>query len=340
MRRSAAAALVLTVLLFGGAYLAAGKHPAQETEPDGGAVREQSAQGQKDGGVQLAVKNGDAVEIMALDVYLQGVVRGEMPASFELEALKAQAAAERTYVYYQLAAGRKEAHPNADVCTDPSCCNAWLSEEAAREKWGGDFDGWESRIEEAVAATDGQVALYDGQPILAVFHSSSAGKTAGAGDVWSGDMPYLRSVDSPEGEETVPNYYSAAEFTAAEAKTLLAQAHPELTFSGGPDKWFGAAERDDSGRVSTVEVCGAPLRGVEVRRIFSLRSACFTIDAAADRVTFRVTGYGHGVGMSQYGANELARQGRTWQEILLWYYADIAIGPAPETVQTAENVIN
>ena len=340
MRRSAAAALVLTVLLFGGAYLAAGKHPAQETEPDGGAVREQSAQGQKDGGVQLAVKNGDAVEIMALDAYLQGVVRGEMPASFELEALKAQAAAERTYIYYQLAAGRKEAHPNADVCTDPSCCNAWLSEEAAREKWGGDFDGWESRIEEAVAATDGQVALYDGQPILAVFHSSSAGKTAGAGDVWSGDMPYLRSVDSPEGEETVPNYYSAAEFTAAEAKALLAQAHPELTFSGGPDKWFGAVEKDESGRVGTVEVCGAPLRGVEVRRIFSLRSACFTIDAAADRVTFRVTGYGHGVGMSQYGANELARQGRTWQEILLWYYADTAIGPAPETVQTAENVIN
>lgn len=340
MRQSAAAALVLTVLLFGGAYLAAGKHPAQETEPDGGAVREQSAQGQKDGGVQLAVKNGDAVEIMALDVYLQGVVRGEMPASFELEALKAQAAAERTYIYYQLAAGRKEAHPNADVCTDPSCCNAWLSEEAAREKWGGDFDGWESRIEEAVAATDGQVALYDGQPILAVFHSSSAGKTAGAGDVWSGDMPYLRSVDSPEGEETVPNYYSAAEFTAAEAKAPLAQAHPELTFSGGPDKWFGAVEKDESGRVGTVEVCGAPLRGVEVRRIFSLRSACFTIDAAADRVTFRVTGYGHGVGMSQYGANELARQGRTWQEILLWYYADIAIGPAPETVQTAENVIN
>ena len=340
MRQSAAAALALTVLLFGGAYLAAGKHPAQETEPDGGAVREQSAQGQKDGGVQLAVKNGDAVEIMALDVYLQGVVRGEMPASFELEALKAQAAAERTYVYYQLAAGRKEAHPNADVCTDPSCCNAWLSEEAAREKWGGDFDGWESRIEEAVAATDGQVALYDGQPILAVFHSSSAGKTAGAGDVWSGDMPYLRSVDSPEGEETVPNYYSAAEFTAAEAKALLAQAHPELTFSGGPDQWFGAVEKDESGRVGTVEVCGAPLRGVEVRRIFSLRSACFTIDAAADRVTFRVTGYGHGVGMSQYGANELARQGRTWQEILLWYYADVTIGPAPETVQTAENVIN
>ena len=338
MRRSMAAALVLTVLLFGGAYLAAGGERVPETRE--GDAQEQSAQGQRDSAVLLTVQDGETVESMALDQYLRGVVRGEMPASFELEALKAQAAAERTYVYYQLAAGRKEAHPDADVCTDPGCCSAWLSEEAAREKWGEDFDGWESRIEEAVAATDGQTALYDGQPILAVFHSSSAGKTAEAGDVWSGDVPYLRSVDSPEGEETVPNYYSAAEFTAAEAKTLLAQAHPELTFSGGPDKWFGAAERDDSGRVSTVEVCGAPLRGVEVRRIFSLRSACFTIDAAAERVTFRVTGYGHGVGMSQYGANELARKGKTWQEILMWYYADITVGPAPETVQTAESVVN
>ena len=338
MRRSMAAALVLTVLLFGGAYLAAGGERVPETRE--GDAQEQSAQGQRDSAVLLTVQDGETVESMALDQYLRGVVRGEMPASFELEALKAQAAAERTYVYYQLAAGRKEAHPDADVCTDPGCCSAWLSEEAAREKWGEDFDGWESRIEEAVAATDGQTALYDGQPILAVFLSSSAGKTAEAGDVWSGDVPYLRSVDSPEGEETVPNYYSAAEFTAAEAKTLLAQAHPELTFSGGPDKWFGAAERDDSGRVSTVEVCGAPLRGVEVRRIFSLRSACFTIDAAAERVTFRVTGYGHGVGMSQYGANELARQGKTWQEILMWYYADITVGPAPETVQTAESVVN
>ena len=338
MRRSMAAALVLTVLLFGGAYLAAGGERVPETRE--GDAQEQSAQGQRDSAVLLTVQDGETVESMALDQYLRGVVRGEMPASFELEALKAQAAAERTYVYYQLAAGRKEAHPDADVCTDPGCCSAWLSEEAAREKWGEDFDGWESRIEEAVAATDGQTALYDGQPILAVFHSSSAGKTAEAGDVWSGDVPYLRSVDSPEGEETVPNYYSAAEFTAAEAKTLLVQAHPELTFSGGPDKWFGAVERDDSGRVSTVEVCGAPLRGVEVRRIFSLRSACFTIDAAAERVTFRVTGYGHGVGMSQYGANELARQGKTWQEILMWYYADITVGPAPETVQTAESVVN
>lgn len=335
MRRSMAAALILTVLLFGGAYLTTGGSAAQEPESGDDTAQEPSGQGRRDSTVLLTVQDGDTAEEMALDAYLRGVVRGEMPASFETEALRAQAAAERTYVYHQLAAGRKEAHPDADVCTDPGCCSAWLSEEAAQEKWGDDFTAWEERIEDAVAATDGQVALYRGEPILAVFHSSSAGRTAEAGDVWSGDVPYLRSVDSPEGEETVPNYYSTVSFTAAEAKALLAAAHPELTYSGGPDKWFGEAERDESGRVGAVEVCGTPLRGVEVRRIFSLRSACFTIDAQADGVTFRVTGYGHGVGMSQYGTNELARQGKTWQEILTWYYAGITIGPVPETVQTS-----
>ena len=261
MRRSAAAALALTVLLFGGAYLAAGKHPAQETEPDGGAVREQSAQGQKDGGVQLAVKNGDAVESMALDVYLQGVVRGEMPASFELEALKAQAAAERTYIYYQLAAGRKEAHPNADVCTDPSCCNAWLSEEAAREKWGGDFDGWESRIEEAVAATDGQVALYDGQPILAVFHSSSAGKTrtASAPRVTApqnvAEQLGLRVktivIDPGHGGKdpgTSHNNIVERELTLDVAKRLgsvLRAAGYNVVFTRSKDNWISLSERSN-----------------------------------------------------------------------------------------------
>ena len=260
MRRSMAAALILTVLLFGGAYLTTGGSAAQEPESGDDTAQEPSGQGRRDSTVLLTVQDGDTAEEMALDAYLRGVVRGEMPASFETEALRAQAAAERTYVYHQLAAGRKEAHPDADVCTDPGCCSAWLSEEAAQEKWGDDFTAWEERIEDAVAATDGQVALYRGEPILAVFHSSSAGRTAEAGDVWSGDVPYLRSVDSPEGEETVPNYYSTVSFTAAEAKALLAAAHPELTYSGGPDKWFGEAERDESGRVGAVEVCGTPLR--------------------------------------------------------------------------------
>lgn len=323
MRKYAAAGLVLTVLLFGGAYLAAGG-PAAEPEP----AAPETAAVHHDRDVTLTIQDGDTTEQMTLERYLTGVVRGEMPASFEMEALRAQAAAERSYVYYQLAAGRKDAHPDADFCTDHTCCSAYLSETAAREKWGGDFAPWNTRVEQAVSDTDGQVVLYNGRPILAVFHSSSAGRTAAAGDVWSGDLPYLVSVDSPEGEETVPNYYSTVTFTAAEAKEKLLEAHPELKLSGTPDRWFGAAAENGSGRVETVSVGGTDIEGTELRRIFGLRSACFTVAADSESVTFRVTGYGHGVGMSQYGANQLAREGKTWQEILEWYYTGATVGNA------------
>lgn len=323
MRKYAAAGLVLTVLLFGGAYLAAGG-PAAEPEP----AAPETAAVHHDRDVTLTIQDGDTTEQMTLERYLTGVVRGEMPASFEMEALRAQAAAERSYVYYQLAAGRKDAHPDADFCTDHTCCSAYLSETAAREKWGGDFAPWNTRVEQAVSDTDGQVVLYNGRPILAVFHSSSAGRTAAAGDVWSGDLPYLVSVDSPEGEETVPNYYSTVTFTAAEAKEKLLAAHPELKLSGTPDRWFGAAAENGSGRVETVSVGGTDIEGTELRRIFGLRSACFTVAADSESVTFRVTGYGHGVGMSQYGANQLAREGKTWQEILVWYYTGATVGNA------------
>ena len=323
MRKYAAAGLVLTVLLFGGAYLAAGG-PAAEPEP----AAPETAAVHHDRDVTLTIQDGDTTEQMTLERYLTGVVRGEMPASFEMEALRAQAAAERSYVYYQLAAGRKDAHPDADFCTDHTCCSAYLSETAAREKWGGDFAPWNTRVEQAVSDTDGQVVLYNGRPILAVFHSSSAGRTAAAGDVWSGDLPYLVSVDSPEGEETVPNYYSTVTFTAAEAKEKLLAAHPELKLSGTPDRWFGAAAENGSGRVETVSVGGTDIEGTELRRIFGLRSACFTVAADSESVTFRVTGYGHGVGMSQYGANQLAREGQTWQEILEWYYTGATVGNA------------
>ena len=324
MRKSAAAGWILAVLLFGAAYLTVPAPPADT------AVMPETEEVpvHRDADLTLAILDGGAVQTMTLADYLTGVVRGEMPASFELEALKAQAAAERSYVYYQLSKGRKDAHPDADFCTDHTCCSAYLSETAAREKWGGDFAPWNTRVEQAVSDTDGQVVLYNGRPILAVFHSSSAGRTAAAGDVWSGDLPYLVSVDSPEGEETVPNYYSTVTFTAAEAKEKLLAAHPELKLSGAPDRWFGAAAENGSGRVETVSVGGTDIEGTELRRIFGLRSACFTVAADSESVIFRVTGYGHGVGMSQYGANQLAREGKTWQEILEWYYTGATVGNA------------
>lgn len=324
MGRAMTATLLLSVLLFGGAYLTAGQ------PLDGGTAAEGETEMTHDREVMLAIWDGSTVAEMTLEAYLTGVVRGEMPASFEVEALRAQAVAERSYVYWQLERERKEAHPEADFCTDSTCCSAFLSETAAREKLGEDFASWEARVEQAVADTDGLVALYQGEPILAVFHSSSAGQTAAAEDVWSGQVPYLTSVASPEGEETVPNYYSTVTFTAQEAKALLLAAHPELTLEGTPADWLGAVAENGSGRVETMEFGGTALEGTEVRQIFSLRSACFTAEGDEAGLTFRVTGYGHGVGMSQYGANLLAKEGKTWEEILQWYYTGVTIGEAPE----------
>ena len=156
--------------------------------------------GDLDARTTLQVLNGDQVEEMDLGTYLVGVVRAEMPASFEQEALKAQAVAARTYTLYKIQTGGNHGDA-ADICTDSTCCQAYISEERARSNWGEDADAYEKKIEEAVTGTDGQAILYGGVPILAVFHSSSAGLTRAAGEVWINDLPYLQAVASPEAKD-------------------------------------------------------------------------------------------------------------------------------------------
>ena len=326
MRRTVGAGLLLLLLLFLPPWLR-----AEETNTGGSAdappQTEQSVpDGSSDAAHTVRLWNGSAVETMTAAEYLPGVVRGEMPAAFEEEALKAQAVAERTYLYYRMASAPKENHPDADVCTDSNCCTAWLSEADARTKWGDKFDRYEARVQQAVADTDGQVVLYEGAPIMAVFHSSSAGATAASGDVWTASLPYLVSVKSPEDADSVPNYYSVNTFTAGEFRTIFCKAHPEAKLSGDTAGWIGDVTLTDAGRVASAKVGGVSVTGKELRSLYGLRSAAFTVEAAGDSVTFRVTGYGHGVGMSQYGANALAKEGKTWREILQWYYTGVTIG--------------
>ena len=359
-----AAGFLLTVLLFGGALLGAGKDTGtsrpvpdadpgqtgtvpgqsaadgavllrvwdgeQAEAPEGGQAQPEplAAEEQRaDADIALTVWDGQELRQMTMAEYLPGVVRGEMPASFHQQALDAQAVAERTFICYHMASGRKAEHPDADVCMDYHCCNAYTSAQAAAEKWGEHAAEYEAKVQQAVRDTDGQVILYNGQPILAAFHSSSAGVTANSGDVWVSPLPYLHSVKSPEGEGSVPNYYSVRELPAAEFQQTFLAAHPEASFAGAPETWITGRTENASGRVETVTIGGVTVEGTEVRSLYGLRSACFTAEAAADRVTFHVTGFGHGVGMSQYGANQLAAEGKTWQDILHWYYTDVTIGP-------------
>ena len=328
MRACIAAGLAAALLLFTLPLLTAA--PSSPVLPE----KEETEELSEDEKVTLRVWDGEQTQEMTVAEYLPGVVRGEMPASFEMEALKAQAVAERTYIYYKMETGGKPAHPDADVCMSPKCCSAYTSREAAAERWGEKAQEYEARIQEAVQSTDGQVMLYEDRPIFAAFHSSSDGVTAASGDVWMSDLPYLTSVASPEGESSVPNYYSVKEIPAEEFQSTFLAACPEAEFSDDPAEWITDPVRNGSGRIETVTIGGVETEGTEVRSLFDLRSASFTAEADAEKVTFHVTGYGHGVGMSQYGANEMARQGKTWREILAWYYHGVTIGEyRPHTVQ-------
>ena len=282
--------------------------------------------GDLDSRTVLKVKNGDTVEEIDLGTYLVGVVRAEMPASFEEEALKAQAVAARTYTIYKIQTGGNHAD-EADICTDSTCCQAYISEERAKANWGENANTYEKKVENAVTSTDGETILYGGVTILAVFHSSSAGLTRAAGQVWLNDLPYLQAVDSPEEGDAIPNYYSRAEFTAAEAREKLLASFPEADLSGPVSGWLKNAVTDSAGSVETVEVGGVTVKGTQVRAALGLRSACFEWEAQGEKLVFYVTGYGHGVGLSQYGANRMAAGGADYKEILTHYYTGVTVEP-------------
>ena len=259
--------------------------------------------------------DGGAVT-MDMQEYLVGVVAAEMPASFQEEALKAQAVAARTYAMY-CALGQK--HGEAQVCTDYTCCQAWQSEEALRQKWGGDYDTYNQKIRAAVEATAGQYLSYEGQPVFAAFHSSSAGATEDCGQVWN-PSPYLVSVSSPETAEDVPNFVSTVDCTPLDFRDTLLYAHPEADFTGEESGWIGEVSLDGSGRVASAVLGGVSMKGTELRQLFGLRSTAFCLEYTGESFRFTVTGYGHGVGMSQYGANVMAREGGTYTGILAHYY--------------------
>lgn len=302
-----AIALMLPLLFAGGGQA----EPAPSAEPE-------SAAGGLDSELSFTVLTANGVETVTMSDWLPGVVAGEMPALFEEEALKAQAVAARTYIMYSM--GReKPAHPEADVCDDPACCKAHSTDEELREKWGESYEENMARVLEAVRSTDGEYMSYGGEVIQAVFHSSSAGRTEDSAAIWQAE-PYLVSVESPETAEDVPNYVTSVIVSPEDFREAVLTVHPEAEFGEDPAFWLGAAVRDASGRVESVDIGGTQVPGTELRTIFKLRSTAFTLDYTAEGFLFTVTGYGHGVGMSQYGANVMAEDGADYEEILTHYY--------------------
>ncbi len=272
--------------------------------------------------IQLSVLDNGQSFNMSLEEYIVGVVAGEMPASFEAEALKAQAVAARTYTLYKMVVSPSP-HHRENVCTDPGCCKAYASLEALREKWGDDYEENIAKIKDAVEKTKGEYIVYDALPILAVFHSSSSGSTESSENVWSAPLPYLVSVASPENGDEVNDFVTSVKISHDEFKETFLSRYPDAVFSQTPGEWITSCEYSESGRLLTASVGGITVRGTELRSLFSLRSAAIQCAVSDRDVEFTVSGYGHGVGMSQYGANAMAKAGSNYREILTWYYTGV-----------------
>ena len=264
--------------------------------------------------------SGDVVT-MPLEEYLVGVVAAEMPASYEIEALKAQAVAARTYTMYKANHGGCSAHGGADICTDSTHCQAYMTAEKMTSVWGTDTEMYLDKIMQAVQETHGEMVYYEGQQIQVFYHASSGGHTEYSENVYSQALPYLVSVESA-GEEASSNYYGKVTLSKDDFKKRMKKYSPSIKFSG--DNLIGEINRFESGRVSSVQIGSEAFTGREVRSIFGLNSANFTVDVSAD-ITFSTVGFGHGVGLSQTGANAMAKEGSSYLDILTHYYTGVTI---------------
>ena len=275
------------------------------------------------GTIKLLHHKTGEVEDIALDTYLFGVVSAEMPADYELEALKAQAVVARTYTIYKI---ENKKHENADICDDSTCCQAWVSKEERLARWEEDKkeSNWK-KIEQCVNETKGKIITYENKPINAFFHANSGGKTELPVNVWGGSgFPYLQVVET-SGEEGYNQYASEAEFSQDEVIEKLKSKYENIQIDFGKDDDIKILEYTNGNRVKTVKFGNHEISGVEARTIFGLKSTNFEITKQENKIKFTVKGYGHGVGMSQTGADSLAKQGKNYEEIIHHFYSNVEI---------------
>jgi stage II sporulation protein D len=284
--------------------------------------------------IKVYLHEQDRIVEMSLEDYVKGVVAAEMPAEFAVEALKAQAVAGRTYAVKQMAlfGGNGLAdRPGADVSTDPRQSQAWLSTLQLRERWGAfNFDRYWTKINQAVEGTRGLIVAYNGEPINAVFHSTSGERTASAKEVWGFDFPYLQSVVCTWDKKS-PRYSDNKEYSFVELEQLLGAEAGVVAAAQGGGAVVQVLERTDSGRVGKAKVGSKTFTGFDLRQKLELRSTNFAMDARDGKVVFKTTGYGHGVGLCQYGANGMANEGWDFRAILTYYYTGVKVSSIYES---------
>lgn len=299
--------------------------PSQNTAPSPSPMPSPTPTS-SDKNVTVAVFNRESNEVvnMHLDEYLICVVAAEMPATFEQEALNAQAIAARTFTIIHMS-GSCSSNPQAKVCTYYGCCQAYVSPERMKKNWGDQYQEKYAKITQAVYSTDSIIMTYDNKPITVFYYSTSNGKTEACQDVFVKNLPYYKSVESP-GEETAPNFKSYVKISTDEfVKILNDEFSANVTASNVKDSI--TLQRSAGGRVKTFTVNGISIKGTKIRTAFGLRSTDFTLTFNDNYVQIDVCGNGHGVGMSQYGADYMAKNGSNYEEILKHYYIGVSLEP-------------
>lgn len=259
--------------------------------------------------IKVLVKGN--VQELDLEDYITGVVAGEMPASFDMEALKAQAVASRTYALY-----KKRSSNGIYDLTDNTNSQVYITEDDMRTKWGSGFDKYYGRVKKATDETKGKVLTYGGEVIEAFYFAMSSGNTQEASTVFNEKRDYLKSVESKYDNSSLKNYEVTVEL-------FIADFISKLSLGCTPTK-PDYINYNDTGHVDKISICSKEFKGTAFRSLLGLRSTNFTIDIS-DKVRITTKGYGHGVGMSQYGANGYASIGYTYEDILKHYYTGVEI---------------
>lgn len=305
------------------------KAPAQtlldEAMEEDELMLDQLARGEESLSLSVYLSEEDRMETMTLESYVCGVIAAEMPATYHIEALKAQAVAARTRVLWQIENGGCSLHPGADICTDSTHCQGYATLSDCQAKWGNEYELYRDRILQAERDTRDELLTYEGEPITVMYHAISGGRTEDAATVFSQSLPYLVSVES-DGEEDAGGLLTDTTLTFDKIAEALNASIKGMRISGEDvRRTLSIGEYTDTGRVKSMQIGNATIDATDFRRALGLRSTWFSLSMDENGVTFHQRGYGHGVGMSQAGANGMAADGASYSDILLHYYPGVTL---------------
>ncbi|SFE10103.1 stage II sporulation protein D [Lentibacillus persicus] len=296
----------------------------QETTAENSTEDIEISMGSSPFSVEVMRASSEQVESVPLETYVARVVASETPSEFEMEALKAQALAARTFIVNRLL--HQSDNDEADV-TDTTSDQVYHNEQELKKTMGSTYDEDMAKIRKAVAATEGEILTYKNNPITAAYFSTSNGYTENSEDYWENKVPYLRSVESPWDTNT-PKFMDQKIFTISEVEELLETDLP------ASEAISMDVSRTEGNRVGELKIGDKAFSGRKIRETLGLKSSDFSIEKKRDHLIFTTKGYGHGIGMSQFGANGMAEEGKTYKEIVKHYYQDVEISTVTKTAPT------